>query len=113
MRQIYPRLPSILLIAAIAWFILPVKSIAQCPNGFVPSGVAFDTTITFLSGRVFAELKFPKFDPQVGMVTCARLTMEMSSTMENLSFENRNFLISNTAEADFTREDTLMGPGLT
>ena len=38
--------------------------------------------------------------------------MEMSSTMENLSFENRNFGITNTAEADFTREDTLTGPGL-
>ena len=112
MKQIYPRLPVILYIITAVLFNLPLKSFSQCPNGFVPSGVAFDTTITFLSGRVFAELKFPKFDPQAGMVTCARLTMEMSSTMENLSFENRNFGITNTAEADFSREDTLTGPGL-
>jgi hypothetical protein len=112
MKKIYARLPVILLITLIALFMFPFKSSSQCPGGFVPSGVAFDTTITFLSGRVFADIKFPKFDPQLGMVTCAKLTMEMSSTMENLSFENRNFLISNTAEADFTREDTLMGPGL-
>lgn len=112
MKHVYYRVAITLYLVITFILIVSSKSAAQCPNGYVPSGVAFDTTISFFSGRVFAELKFPKFDPQAGMVTCARLTMEMTATMENLSFENRNFLISNTAEANFTREDTLSGPGL-
>lgn len=112
MKPVYIRVAILSFIITTALLFLSFKSAAQCPNGYVPSGVAFDTTINFSSGRVLAELKFPKFDPQVGMVTCARLTMEMSATMENLSFENRDFGISNTATADFTRKDTLSGPGL-
>jgi len=112
MKHVYFHVAIISFFITTSLLIISFKSAAQCPHGYVPSGVAFDTTISFSSGRVFAELKFPKFDPQVGMVTCARLTMEMTATMENLSFENRNFLISNTAEADFSREDTLSGPGL-
>lgn len=112
MKHVYIRNVAFSFIIATFFLLLSYKSGAQCPNGYVPSGVAFDTTISFTSGRVFAELKFPKFDPQAGMVTCARLTMEMSATMENLSFENRDFGISNTATADFSRKDTLSGPGL-
>ncbi|MBS1577211.1 MAG: choice-of-anchor E domain-containing protein [Bacteroidetes bacterium] len=112
MKPLYIRVAILSYIIATFFLLISYRCAAQCPHGYVPSGVAFDTTINFSSGRVFAELKFPKFDPQVGMVTCARLTMEMSATMENLSFENRDFGISNTATADFTRKDTLSGPGL-
>jgi hypothetical protein len=112
MKHVYIRSVIIYFFITVLLLMVVLKSAAQCPHGYVPSGVAFDTTINFSSGRVFAELKFPKFDPQIGMVTCARLTMEMSATMENLSFENRDFGISNTATADFTRKDTLSGPGL-
>jgi hypothetical protein len=112
MKHVYIRIIFIYIFLTISLLLIVIKLSAQCPHGYVPSGIAFDTTINFSSGRVFAELKFPKFDPQIGMVTCARLTMEMSATMENLSFENRDFGISNTATADFTRKDTLSGPGL-
>lgn len=112
MKHLYIRATIHSFIITFLFVLLSKLATAQCPGGYVPSGVAFDTTVNFTSGRVFAELKFPKFDPQAGMVTCARLTMEMSATLENLSFENRDFGISNTASADFTRKDTLSGPGL-
>ncbi len=88
-----------------------VKGFAQCPGGYVPSGVAFDTTINFTDGNHTSLIKFPKFDPTVGMVTCARLTMTISSTLNFMYFENRdNF--PNTAGVNFTRTDAMSGPGL-
>lgn len=86
-------------------------SFGQCPGGYVPSGVAFDTTITFTDGNHNSVIKFPKFDPTVGMVTCAKLTMTISSTLNFMYFENRdNF--PNTAGVTFTRTDAVNGPGL-
>ncbi|MES1216079.1 MAG: choice-of-anchor E domain-containing protein [Bacteroidota bacterium] len=109
MKHIYIRfIISFILLTAIN----PRKSFSQCPHGYVPDGVAFDTTINFTSGRHTSELKFPKFDPQVGMVTCAKLTMEMTGTLNTLYFENFD-ASSKSAEATFTRKDTITGPGLT
>jgi hypothetical protein len=88
-----------------------VKSSAQCPGGYVPSGIAFDTTINFTDGNHSSIIKFPKFDGTVGMVTCARLSMTISSTLNFMYFENRdNF--PNTAGVNFTRTDIISGPGL-
>lgn len=87
------------------------NSFGQCPGGYVPSGVAFDTTINFTDGNHTSVIKFPKFDPTVGMVTCAKLTMTISSTLNFMYFENRdNF--PNTAGVNFTRTDAISGPGL-
>ncbi|MCG2617909.1 choice-of-anchor E domain-containing protein [Terrimonas sp. NA20] len=88
-----------------------VKSSAQCPGGYVPSGIAFDTTINFTDGNHSSVIKFPKFDGTTGMVTCARLSMTISSTLNFMYFENRdNF--PNTAGVNFTRTDAISGPGL-
>ncbi|MBO9658820.1 MAG: choice-of-anchor E domain-containing protein [Chitinophagaceae bacterium] len=88
-----------------------VKGSAQCPGGYVPSGVAFDTTLSFANGNVSSTIKFPKFDPTVGMVTCARLTMTIVSTLNMMRVENES-PVSTTANALFTRRDTIKGPGL-
>lgn len=109
MKQIYFRTLIILLILLAT--IQPQKSFSQCPNGYVPSGVAFDTTINFSSGRLTATLRFPKFDPTAGMVTCARLTMEMTGNLNALWMENYD-ATPKTASAHFTRNDTIRGDGL-
>jgi hypothetical protein len=88
-----------------------LKIAAQCPGGEIVDSLAFDTTINFSSGRFTAALKFPKFDPTTGMVTCARLTMTMAGTLNTLQFENQD-PTNNTAQATFHREDTISGPGL-
>jgi hypothetical protein len=109
MTQIYFR--SFIITLIILSAVLPQKGFSQCPNGYVPDGVAFDTTINFSSGRMAAVLRFPKFDPTVGMVTCARLTMEMTGTLNALWMENYD-ATPKTASAHFTRNDTITGDGL-
>ncbi|HVZ55634.1 MAG TPA: choice-of-anchor E domain-containing protein [Chitinophagaceae bacterium] len=84
---------------------------SQCPGGQTIDSLAFDTTINFSSGRFTALLKFPKFDPTSGMVTCAKITMTMSGTLNTLQFENQDNT-TNSASATFHREDTISGPGL-
>jgi hypothetical protein len=89
------------------------KASAQCPGGYVPSGVAFDTTISFVSATHSSVIKFPKFDPTAGMVTCARLTMTISSTLNYIRIENEDVAPNpGAASVTFTRNDTLSGPGL-
>jgi len=92
-------------------FVMNRSGFGQCPGGYVPDGVAFDTTISFTDGNHSSIIKFPKFDPQSGMVTCAKLTMTISSVLNFMYFENRDNS-PNTAGATFTREDIISGPGL-
>lgn len=85
----------------------------QCPGGYVPSGVAFDTTITFSSGSHASTIKFPKFDPTVGMVTCAKLTMTITSTLNFMRIENDDIAPNpDPVSITFIRKDTVNGPGL-
>ncbi|MET0465414.1 MAG: choice-of-anchor E domain-containing protein [Chitinophagaceae bacterium] len=88
-----------------------VKSTAQCPGGYVPSGIAFDTTINFSNGNHTSTIRFPKFDPTSGMVTCARLTMTVVSTLNVMRVENDD-ATNTSASVSFTRRDTIKGPGL-
>ncbi|MGK2862597.1 MAG: choice-of-anchor E domain-containing protein [Chitinophagaceae bacterium] len=83
----------------------------QCPDGQAEGGTAFDTTITFTDGSHNSQIKFPKFDPEQGMVTCAKLTMNVTSTLNFMFFENRDNS-PNTAEVIFSRNDVITGPGL-
>lgn len=90
---------------------LPCKSYSQCPGGGIPTGTAYDTTITIGSGHSTREIKFPKFDPSQGMVTCVRLTMTITGVVNYLEFEN-NDVTPNSFNATYNRHDTLSGPGL-
>lgn len=92
-------------------FLMHENSFGQCPGGYVPSGVAFDTTISFTNGSHTSIIKFPKFDPTVGMVTCAKLTMTITSTLNLMRVENDDNAV-NTASVTFIRKDTISGPGL-
>ena len=67
--------------------------------------------ILFTDGSHSSQIKFPKFDPQQGMVTCAKLTMTVSSTLNFMFFENRDNS-PNTAHVVFSRDDVITGPGL-
>ncbi len=87
------------------------SSFGQCPGGYIPSGVGFDTTISFTNGNHTSIIKFPKFDPTVGMVTCAKLTMTITSTLNLMRVENDDNAV-NTASVTFVRKDTIRGPGL-
>ncbi len=86
------------------------KAQAQCANGHTPGGVAYDTTVSTGSGNYSTEFKFPKFDPQNGMVTCVRLCITITGVV-NLLLEN-NVTSPATYNITYTRRDTLTGPGL-
>jgi len=107
MKQLYPKLALVLFLLTL----ITGKGWAQCPAGYVPDEVGFDTTITFTDGTLSTDIKFPKFDPSVGMVTCVRLTMTVSSTLNFMYFENRDNTV-NTSEVIFSRSDVMTGPGL-
>lgn len=109
MKKLY--LKAFIIPAFSAMAMISYKSYAQCPGGIVPSGVAFDTTITVGSGHSTREIKFPKFDPLIGMVTCVKLTMTITGIVNYLEFEN-NDVSPNFFNATYNRHDTLTGPGL-
>jgi len=84
---------------------------AQCPNGQPGGSTAFDTTIAFGSGIVSTQVKFPKFDPHTGMVTCVNLCVTIKGIIDSVALEN----LSNTAQTgtySYSRRDTITGPGI-
>ena len=84
---------------------------AQCPDGAPQGGTAYDTTIAFASGVTSTEVKFPKFDPTQGMVTCVRLCITITGIVDTLAMQN---FASTPQSGTFTyvRKDTISGPGL-
>lgn len=109
MKNFYLRLFIIPLFSIM--LMMSYKAFSQCPNGVTPTGTAFDTTITVGSGHSTREIKFPKFDPLLGMVTCVKLTMTITGIINYIEFEN-NDVSPNIFNATYNRHDTLMGPGL-
>lgn len=86
------------------------KSFAQCLTGYVPTGKAFDTTVTTGSGNYETFFKFPKFHPDSGMVTCVKLTMSITG---NNSMFLENHVSSPTGyNVSYNRKDTISGQGL-
>lgn len=84
---------------------------AQCVNGNMPTTVLMDTTIYFETGVTSTNIKFPKFDPETGMLNCVKLTTTMMGAIDTVSLQN---LSNNTQTAKFTyvRSDQMRGPGL-
>jgi Secretion system C-terminal sorting domain len=84
---------------------------AQCSGGGPGGTTAFDTTIVFGSGIVSTEVKFPKFDPQSGMVTCVRLCVTIKGVIDTVALENFTNA-PQTSHYTYNRKDTIRGPGI-
>jgi hypothetical protein len=110
MRPLYTRFFSV----TIPIFILIFCShftYAQCPGGQPGGLTAYDTTIAFGSGIVTTQVKFPKFDPQTGMVTCVRLCVTIKGIIDTVALENYTNA-AQTGSYTYTRKDTITGPGI-
>jgi hypothetical protein len=82
-----------------------------CPDGSPQGGTAYDTTIAFASGVTSTEVKFPKFNPATGMVTCVRLCIRITGIVDTLAMQN----FASTPQSgtfSYIRKDTISGPGL-
>jgi hypothetical protein len=86
-------------------------SYTQCPNSGTPGTTAYDTTIAFGAGIVSTQVKFPKFDPQTGMVTCVKLCVTIKGIIDTVALENYSNS-AQTASYSYTRNDTITGPGI-
>jgi Secretion system C-terminal sorting domain len=84
---------------------------AQCPHGEPGGTTAFDTTIVFGSGVVSTQVKFPKFDPQTGMVTCVNLCVTIKGIIDTVALENLSGG-AQTGSYNYSRRDTITGPGI-
>ena len=85
-------------------------SYAQCPHGYVPSGVAFDTTVSTGSGNYATQFSFPKIDPQDGMVICVKLCLTITGRVS--MFLENNVTSPAIYNINYKRKDTLRGVGL-
>jgi hypothetical protein len=110
MKHLYPK-TFLTCTFILLSFLSCYKAIAQCPYGGTPGTTAFDTTIKVGSGILTKQLKFAKFDPQAGMVTCVRLCVTIKGIIDTVAIENYT---SGAQTADYTyrRRDTIRGPGI-
>jgi len=87
------------------------RGYSQCPNGQTPGATAYDTTIKFGAGIVATQFKFPKFDPQTGMVTCVNLCVTIKGVIDSVALENFSSA-PQTGSYSYSRRDTVSGPGI-
>lgn len=84
---------------------------SQCPNGQTGGQTVYDTTIATPTGITSMQLKFPKFDPHSGLVTCIRLCVTITGVVDTMSLENTSSS-AQTADVFYIRNDDITGPGL-
>ena len=84
---------------------------SQCPNGQPTGSTAYDTTIKFGAGIVATQFKFPKFDPNTGMVTCVNLCVTIKGIIDSVALENFSSA-PQTGNYSYSRRDTVSGPGI-
>lgn len=111
MKHLYSTLYKTSLVVILA-LLIGSKSSAQCPNGAPSGGTFYDTIIQIPTGATSKTVKFPKFNPVNGMITCMRLCMSVTGVVDSLSFENNDLSSPNNYTADYVRTDILMGPGI-
>jgi hypothetical protein len=110
MKHVYFRFFSVtILILFLVSFNNPGYS--QCVGGGPGGQTAYDTTIAFGSGIVSTDVKFPKFDPQSGMVTCVKLCIAIKGIIDTVALENFTNA-SQTGSYTYNRKDTIRGPGI-
>jgi hypothetical protein len=110
MKPVYSRFLSVTIPILLLTFCSHF-SLAQCPGGQPAGQTAYDTTIVFGSGIVATDLKFPKFNPLNGMVTCVRLCVTIKGVIDTVAFENLTSA-AQTGSYTYTRKDTITGPGI-
>ena len=88
-----------------------VAARSQCPDGQPAGGTAFDTTIQTPSGITTRQLKFPKFNPDSGLVTCVKLCVTITGVIDSVSVENNSSSVQPT-DIYYIRTDNISGPGL-
>ena len=93
------------------FFLTSFNISAQCPYGGTPGSTAYDTTIRLGAGIVNTQVKFPKFDPQNGMVTCVRLCVTIKGIIDTIAMENFTNA-SQFGAYTYIRKDTISGPGI-
>lgn len=110
MKHVYTRFFSVTILL-LFFTTYSQFSHAQCSGG-APGGLAtFDTTIAFGSGIVSTDVKFPKFDPVNGMVTCVKLCVTIKGIIDTVALENFTNA-AQTGSYTYTRKDTIRGPGI-
>ena len=87
------------------------RGYSQCPNGQPAGSTAYDTTIKFGAGVVATQFKFPKFDPNTGMVTCVNLCVTIKGIIDSVALENFSSA-AQTGSYSYSRRDTVSGPGI-
>jgi hypothetical protein len=87
------------------------RGYSQCPNGQPSGSTAYDTTIKFGAGIVATQFKFPKFDPNTGMVTCVNLCVTIKGIIDSVALENFSSA-PQTGSYSYSRRDTVSGPGI-
>ena len=87
------------------------RGYSQCPNGQPGGTTAYDTTIKFGAGIVATQFKFPKFDPNTGMVTCVNLCVSIKGIIDSVALENFSSA-PQTGSYSYSRRDTVSGPGI-
>jgi hypothetical protein len=105
----YPYNPGITVLFVILLLTINNRMTAQCSYG-TPGLVAYDTTIAFPTGTTSIPVKFPQFDPLLGMVTCVRLCVTITGVIDSLAMQN---FASSAQTGTFTyiRNDQITGPG--
>ena len=109
MKKLY--IPKFFTAAFLFIFLFNYSASAQCPGGEIPGATAYDTTIALGSGIVTTKMKFPKFDPQNGMVTCVKLCVTIKGIIDTIAMENYTNA-AQTGSYTYNRKDTIRGPGI-
>jgi len=110
MKKVYSRFFSVT--ALILFLIFTGNACyAQCAGGQSGGQTAYDTTIATPEGVNTMQIKFPKFDPLTGMVTCVKLCVTITGVVDSVSVEN-NSASPQTANVYYIRNDQITGPGL-
>lgn len=97
--------------ASLLILLFSVKVHAQCPEG-LPGQTAYDTTIKIPSGVYATPVKFPKFNPENGMLTCVKLCITVTGIIDSVAIEN-NAASSQVFNIKYRRTDEVTGPGFT
>ncbi|HTD93925.1 MAG TPA: choice-of-anchor E domain-containing protein [Chitinophagaceae bacterium] len=109
MKPLYPIIARIALPLLVIF--LHITAHGQCPVG-AAGQTAYDTTIKIPSGVYATPVKFPKFNPINGMLTCVKLCITVTGIIDSVSIEN-GASVPQVFNIKYKRTDQVIGPGFT